>query len=60
MKNFDNDKRETMAKKRKKKKVIRNPVAKFVGAVNRPATHPDKKNDYKRNSKHKKKVEDDD
>lgn len=30
-----------------------NPVAKNMEKFNRPATHKDKKNDYKRNDKHK-------
>jgi hypothetical protein len=42
-----------MASKKKKPKE-RNPVAKNMNKFNKPATHKDKKNDYKRHSKHKK------
>ena len=46
-----------MSKKKTKKKVIQNPVAKFMERVTRPATHKDKKNTYKRKPKHKTEVE---
>ncbi len=36
-----------------KKRRERNPVAKNLEKFNRPATHRDRKNDYKRKPKHK-------
>ena len=44
-------------KKRAKK---RNSVAKFMERFNRPSTHTDKKNDYKRKPKHKQRIENED
>lgn len=46
-----------MAKKKKKDKK-KNPVAKFMRRVNRGGSHTDKKNDYKRTKKHKKRLSD--
>lgn len=36
-----------------KNKRIKNPVAKFANQFNKPATHRDRKNDYRRVTKHR-------
>lgn len=38
---------------KQKKRKGKNPVARVINEFNRPATHRDRKNDYKRNEKHK-------
>ena len=40
---------------RKARASKRNPVAKNMNSVNKPATHRDRKNDYRRKSKHTRK-----
>ena len=49
-----------MSTKKQKKIKKRNSVAKFMNEFNRAQTHTDKKNDYKRKAKHKKRLDDED